>query len=112
MRIDFEKSGGLVPVIVQEHTTGEVLMLGYMNAEALQETQNTGWVHFYSRSKQRLWRKGETSGNQLKARKLALDCDQDTLLVHAELVGSGVCHTGEHSCFFIELGTKFSEEQS
>ncbi|NUS72275.1 MAG: phosphoribosyl-AMP cyclohydrolase [Corynebacteriales bacterium] len=100
MNIDFAKGGGLVPAIVQEHDSGEVLMLGYMNAEALTQTQDTGWMHFYSRSKERLWKKGETSGNQLKVRSMFVDCDRDTLLFRVDVVGTGVCHTGNYSCFF------------
>ena len=97
-RIDWGKGGGLVPVIVQDARNGAVLMLGYMNREALQRTLATRHVTFYSRSRQRLWQKGETSGNDLELRTIRLDCDGDTLLLGA--IPSGpVCHTGTASCF-------------
>ncbi len=98
MSPDFEKEGGLLPAIVQDHITGKVLMLGYMNAEALKQTEETGKVTFYSRSKQRLWMKGETSGNVLLLKGIAEDCDQDALLVKAEPQGP-TCHTGADTCF-------------
>ncbi len=96
---DFDKmSDGLVPAIVQDAQTAAVLMLGYMNAAALQKTQETGLVTFFSRSKQRLWTKGEESGNVLQVRALALDCDNDTLLIQADPAGP-VCHTGADTCW-------------
>ena len=97
-RIDWGKDNGLVPAIVQDARNASVLMLGYMNREALQRTLETGRVTFYSRSRQRLWEKGETSGNALALRALRLDCDGDTLLVSAVPAGP-VCHTGTASCF-------------
>ncbi|MBZ5701541.1 MAG: phosphoribosyl-AMP cyclohydrolase [Acidobacteriia bacterium] len=100
MEIAFEKSGGLVSAIVQDHDTGEVLMLGFMNAEALAETQRTREVVFFSRSRNRLWKKGESSGHVLKVRELLVDCDADALLVRVEAVGPGVCHEGYRTCFF------------
>jgi phosphoribosyl-AMP cyclohydrolase len=103
MEIAFEKSGGLVPAIVQDHQTGDVLMLGFMNAEALAETQRTQQVVFYSRSRKRLWKKGESSGHLLKVRDVRLDCDADALLVRVDTVGPGVCHEGYRSCFFRRL---------
>lgn len=103
MRLDFDKEGGLIPAIVQEAETGEVLMLGYMNEEALARTAETGIVTFYSRSRKKLWAKGETSGQRLLLRELRVDCDQDALLVRAELSGSAVCHEGYRSCFFRKL---------
>lgn len=96
--IDFEKSGGLVPAIVQHGLTGEVLMLGYMNAEALGVTQEKGLVTFWSRSKNRLWTKGETSGDVLRLVSIAADCDRDALLVQA-LPDGPTCHLGTRSCF-------------
>ena len=96
--IDWDKVNGLLPVIVQDAVRGTVLMLGYMNAEALVKTQNEGRVTFYSRSKQRLWTKGETSGHYLTVRAMSLDCDRDTLLILAEPQGP-TCHTGATSCF-------------
>jgi phosphoribosyl-ATP pyrophosphohydrolase/phosphoribosyl-AMP cyclohydrolase len=97
--IDFNKSSdGLIPVVVQDHATLQVLMLGYMNQEALQETINTKKVTFFSRSKQRLWVKGETSENYLLLKDIFIDCDQDTILVMAKPCGP-TCHTGSISCF-------------
>lgn len=99
MKIDFEKySDGLVPAIIQDDATGKVLMLGFMNEEALEKTKATSKVTFYSRSKQRLWTKGEESGNFLELKKIIADCDNDTLLIKANPVGP-VCHTGADTCF-------------
>ncbi len=99
MEINFEKyADGLVPAIVQDAETQKVLMLGFMNAEAFKETQKSGKVTFYSRSRQMLWTKGETSGNFLHLRELLLDCDADTLLVKANPAGA-ICHTGADTCF-------------
>jgi phosphoribosyl-AMP cyclohydrolase len=103
VEIAFAKAGGLVPAIVQDHRTGEVLMVGFMNSEALAETQRTNEVVFFSRSKNRLWKKGETSGHVLKLRELRIDCDADAILVRVEPVGPGVCHEGYRSCFFRQL---------
>jgi phosphoribosyl-AMP cyclohydrolase len=100
MELDFEKENGLIPAIVQDHANGEVLMLGFMNPEALAKTQETGFVTFYSRSRKKLWTKGEASGQKLLLRELRVDCDQDALLVRAELEGGAVCHQGYRSCFF------------
>jgi len=101
-RLDWPKGDGLLPAVVQHWLTGEVLMLGYMNAEALAATQSSGKVTFFSRSKQRLWTKGETSGHVLSLKSLRIDCDADTLLVQAEPHGP-TCHTGTHSCFGDEV---------
>ena len=98
MNIDFEKSNGLVPVIVQDVITLQVLMLGYMNEEALQKTTESGRVTFFSRSKNRLWTKGETSGNFLNVKEILPDCDNDTILIKAQPQGPS-CHTGSYSCF-------------
>jgi phosphoribosyl-AMP cyclohydrolase len=103
--IDFQKSGGLLPAIVQDEASGEVLMLGFMNALALAETQRTGEVVFFSRSRNKLWKKGESSGHVLKVRAIRLDCDADALLMLVEAVGPGVCHEGYRSCFFRSLET-------
>ena len=100
MEIAFGKAGGLVAAIVQDARTGDVLMLGYMNEEALEETRRTGEVVFFSRSRNRRWKKGESSGHVLKVRELRVDCDADALLVRVEPVGPGVCHEGYASCFF------------
>lgn len=101
MKIDFEKGGGLVPAIVQNADTEQVLMLGYMNAEAVQATRDSGFVTFFSRSRAKLWKKGETSGNVLELVSLDVDCDADTLLVRARPKGP-TCHKGTISCFGAE----------
>jgi len=98
--IAFEKGGGLVPAVVQDDRTGDVLMLGFMNEEALVETRRTGELVFFSRSRDRLWKKGESSGHVLKVRDVRVDCDADALLVRVEPAGPGVCHEGYRSCFF------------
>ncbi len=97
--IDFEKGDGLVPCIAQDALTGQVLMLAYMNEAALERTLETGQVHYYSRSRQALWRKGETSGHTQELVALGVDCDQDTLLALVDQTGPA-CHTGEPTCFF------------
>src|SRR5436309_62147 len=100
MQIDFDKMDGLAPAIVQEDSTGEVLMVGFMNAEAFARTSETGYVTFYSRTRQKLWMKGETSGNRLRVISALTDCDRDTILVRVFVEGDGlVCHTGTKSCF-------------
>jgi len=101
--IDFQKSGALVPAIIQDARSNDVLMLGFMNAESLAETQRTGEVVFFSRSRNKLWKKGESSGHVLRVREIRLDCDADALLVSVEAVGPGVCHEGYRSCFFRKL---------
>lgn len=99
MKVDFKKySDGLAPAIVQDYVTQKVLMLGFMNEEALKKTEETGEVTFYSRSKKRLWKKGEESGNTLQLRQMLLDCDNDSLLIKAEPTGP-VCHTGADTCW-------------
>jgi phosphoribosyl-AMP cyclohydrolase len=103
MDLDFEKENGLIPAIVQDHANNEILMLGFMNREALAKTRETGFVTFYSRSRKKLWTKGESSGQKLLLRELRVDCDQDALLVRAELSGGAVCHEGYRSCFFRRL---------
>ncbi len=89
----------LIPAIIQDYQSGVVYMLGYMNEKALNKTRETGWVYFWSRSRKRLWMKGETSGNRLKVKEILDDCDSDSLLIKVELVGTNVCHTGKTSCF-------------
>ena len=100
MNIDFKKSNGLVPVVTQEFGSNEILMLGYMNQEALNLTVDTKIVHYFSRSKNRIWKKGEESGHIQKLIDLRVDCDEDTLLVIVEQIGNTACHTGAKSCFF------------
>lgn len=100
MQIDFGKMDGLAPAIVQEDSTGEVLMVGFMNPEAFAKTLESGYVTFYSRTRQKLWTKGETSGNRLRIVSALTDCDRDTLLFRVKVEGDGVvCHTGTRSCF-------------
>ena len=94
---------GLIPVIIQDYANNEILMLGYANRESLRLTLESGEMWFYSRSRQELWHKGETSGNTLKVRSISKDCDSDTLLVKVDPAGP-VCHTGNRSCFFQEFG--------
>lgn len=100
MDIDFKKSNGLVPVIAQEYGSNEVLMLGYMNREAFDLTLETSIAHYFSRSKNRIWKKGETSGHTQKVIDVRIDCDADTILLIVEQVGGSACHTGAKSCFF------------
>lgn len=116
MKIDFNKGNGLIPVIIQDSRTQQVLMLGYMNEEAFEKTEKEGIVTFFSRSKNRLWTKGEESGNFLAVKNISIDCDQDTILIQAVPTNT-VCHTGSFSCFgekeskgfLYELEAKISE---
>ncbi len=102
--MDFTKLNGLIPAVAQDDETGEVLMLGFMNDEALQRTLDTGFATFYSRSRQTLWLKGETSGNRLAVRQVLADCDDDSVVLRVVRQGDGnVCHTGTRSCFTREL---------
>src|SRR5271167_5073174 len=104
MEIDFDKMQGLVPAVIQDADTAELLMLGFMNREALQATLLTGFVTFYSRTRQKLWTKGETSGNRLEVAAAWTDCDRDTVLLRVRVLGEGkVCHNGTRSCFTEEL---------
>lgn len=98
--VDFDKSGGLVPAIAQDAATGEVLMLAYMNEESFEETMRTKRACYFSRSRNRLWRKGEESGNVQEVREIRIDCDQDTILLKVHQVGGAACHTGNRSCFY------------
>jgi phosphoribosyl-AMP cyclohydrolase len=100
---DFSKQGGLITAVVQDAATHRVLMVGYMNREAFDRTLATGHVTFFSRSRQQLWTKGETSGHYLALKSIAADCDGDALLVQAEPIGPGVCHNGYRSCFYRTL---------
>jgi phosphoribosyl-AMP cyclohydrolase len=103
MSLDFTKLGGLIPAIIQDATSGEVLMLGFMNAESYAATQACGEVTFFSRSRNKLWRKGEQSGHVLRVREMRVDCDEDALLVRVDAIGPGVCHEGYPSCFFRQV---------
>ena len=102
--MDFAKLDGLIPAVVQDVESLEVLMVGFMNAEAWDITQRTGYVTFFSRTRNTLWTKGETSGNRLAVKHLFVDCDEDTVLIRAAREGDGkVCHTGARSCFYTEV---------
>ena len=98
--LNFNKSGGLVPAIAQDYETGEILMLGYMNLKAFNATLSTGKATYYSRSRQTLWVKGETSGNLQMVKEIRIDCDDDTVLLKVEQLGGAACHTGHRSCFY------------
>ena len=102
--MDFSKLNGLVPAVVQDGDTLEVLMVGFMNDEALARTRSSGFATFFSRTREKLWMKGETSGNRLQVVEMWTDCDDDTVLIKVRRLGNGnVCHTGERSCFFQRL---------
>jgi len=103
MDLDFDKTGGLIPAVVQDHRTGRVLMVGFMNEEAFRRTVESGFATFYSRSRQKLWLKGESSGHRLVVKEISTDCDLDAVLVQVEALGPGVCHEGYESCFFRRL---------
>jgi len=102
--MDYSKLNGLIPAVIQDADTSEVLMVGFMNDEALERTRNTGFATFFSRTRNKLWMKGETSGNRLAVTDILVDCDDDTVLVKVKRQGDGnVCHTGERTCFFRKL---------
>ena len=100
MELDFKKLDGLLPAVVQDVKSDQVLMVGFMNDEAFRKTVETGFVTFYSRTRNKLWMKGETSGHKLVVKEILTDCDRDTVLVKVEALGPGVCHEGYASCFF------------
>ena len=115
MNLDFQKADGLVTAVIQDHSSGRVLMVGYMNEEAFRKTVETGYATFYSRSRQKLWLKGESSGHRLVVKEIATDCDSDAVLLRVEALGPGVCHEGYQSCFFRTLAEgswKVSEERA
>jgi phosphoribosyl-AMP cyclohydrolase len=102
--MDFSKLDGLIPAIIQDDLSNEVLMVGFMNQEALEKTRTSGFATFFSRTRSTLWMKGETSGNRLQVQRILTDCDNDTVLIRVKRLGKGnVCHTGERTCFFSEL---------
>ena len=103
MQLNFAKTDGLIPAVIQDHLTQRVLMVGFMNDEAFRKTVATGAVTFYSRSRHKLWTKGETSGHRLLVKSVQTDCDEDTLLISVEALGPGVCHNGYQSCFYRTL---------
>ncbi len=98
--IDFEKTGGMVPVIAQDHQSKDVLMVAYMNKDAWELTLETGIVHYWSRSRSRIWKKGESSGNVQLVKEIRVDCDNDAVLIGVDQVGGAACHTGHRSCFY------------
>jgi phosphoribosyl-AMP cyclohydrolase len=105
--MDYSKLNGLIPAVIQDADTSEVLMVGFMNAEALARTRATGFATFFSRTRNTLWTKGETSGNRLQVTDLLVDCDDDTVLVKVKRLGDGnVCHTGERTCFYRKLDAR------
>ena len=99
-KLDFEKCGGLIPAIAQDHVTNEVLMMAYINAESWAETLKSGYATYYSRSRQQLWKKGESSGHLQVIKEILVDCDCDTVIFKIEQLGPGACHTGHRSCFY------------
>ena len=103
MNLDFSKLGGLITAVIQDHVTRRVLMVGFMNEEAYRKTVETGFATFFSRSRNKLWLKGETSGHRLVVKDIATDCDTDALLIQVEARGPGVCHNGYNSCFYRSL---------
>jgi phosphoribosyl-AMP cyclohydrolase len=103
MNLDFTKLNGILSAVIQDQKTGRVLMVGFMNEESFRQTVETGFVTFFSRSRNKLWMKGETSGHRLVVKEIATDCDRDTLLIQVEALGPGVCHEGYQSCFFRRL---------
>jgi phosphoribosyl-AMP cyclohydrolase len=115
MNLDFQKSDGLITAVIQDHASGRVLMVGYMNEEAFAKTVETGFATFYSRSRRKLWLKGESSGHKLLVKEISTDCDADAVLLKVEPLGPGVCHEGYQSCFFRRLENgewKVSEERT
>jgi phosphoribosyl-AMP cyclohydrolase len=108
--MDYSKLGGLIPAVIQDADSGEVLMVGFMNDEALTRTKDTGFATFFSRTRNTLWMKGETSGNRLQVLDILVDCDEDTVLVKVKRLGDGnVCHTGQRTCFFRSLTSTTTE---
>src|SRR5471030_1854306 len=108
--MDYSKLNGLIPAVIQDAESSEVLMVGFMNEEALAQTRRTGFATFFSRTRNTLWMKGETSGNRLAVAEILVDCDDDTVLVKVKRLGDGnVCHTGERTCFFRRLDEKTAE---
>src|SRR3954454_20254547 len=103
MNLDFSKADGLITAVIQDNASGRVLMVGYMNEEAFRKTVESGYATFYSRSRQKLWLKGESSGHRLVVKEISTDCDRDDVLVKAEALGHGLCHEGYESCFFRSL---------
>ena len=115
MDLDFNKMDGLVTAVIQDHASKRVLMVGFMNEEAFRKTVETGFATFFSRSRNKLWLKGETSGHRLAVKEISTDCDRDALLIQVEALGPGVCHEGYQSCFFRRMDDgewRVSEERA
>ena len=110
--LDFSKGDGLIPAIAQDHQTNEVLMLAYISKESWVETLQSGYATYYSRSRKKLWKKGESSGNLQKVHQILVDCDRDTVIFKIEQIGGAACHTGHRSCFYTETDGKTSRELS
>lgn len=100
IELDFEKSGGLIPAIAQDYKTGEILMMAFINRESWELTLSTGIVHYWSRSRNKLWKKGESSGNVQEVKEVRVDCDSDCVLLKIDQIGEAACHTGFRSCFY------------
>ena len=100
VKLSFEKSGGLIPAIAQDYETGEILMLAYINEESWKLTLDTGIAHYWSRSRSKLWKKGESSGNLQEVKEIRVDCDADTVILKVNQIGGAACHTGHRSCFY------------
>lgn len=100
VELRFERLGGLIPAVAQDHETGEVLMVAFMNEEAWKLTRDTGYAHYWSRSRKKIWKKGEVSGHVQEVREIRIDCDSDCLLLKVHQVGDAACHTGYRSCFY------------
>jgi len=112
MTLDFTKLNGLITAVIQDHATGRVLMVGFMNEESFRMTVESGYATFFSRSRNKLWLKGESSGHRLVVKSISTDCDLDALLIQVEALGPGVCHEGYQSCFFRKLeGGKWHESE-
>jgi phosphoribosyl-AMP cyclohydrolase len=113
MSLDYSKLDGLVPAVIQDAESTRVLMVGFMNEEAFRKTVDTGFVTFYSRSRNKLWMKGESSGHRLVVKEISTDCDDDSLLIKVESLGPGVCHNGYESCFYRKLdGASWIESEA
>ena len=112
VKLNFEKCGGLIPAIAQDYKTNEILMMAYINEESWQETLKSGYATYYSRSRQKLWKKGESSGNLQKVHQILVDCDRDTVIFKIEQIGGAACHTGHRSCFYTETDGITSRELS
>jgi phosphoribosyl-AMP cyclohydrolase len=106
MKLDFSKLDGLIPAVIQDHASGRVLMVGFMNDVAFEKTVETGYATFFSRSRNKLWLKGESSGHRLVVKEITTDCDMDSVVLKVEALGPGVCHNGYESCFYRRLEDK------